>query len=66
MTSRKVQCSQCGREIKTVGMSAPLRRAPLVCKHCFGEESYRGPAHGLWSAHDAGIAALVRGSGGES
>jgi hypothetical protein len=62
MVNAKPRCSQCGREIKTVGMVSPLRRAPLICKYCFGEETYRGPARGLWSVQEGGMAGSLRGS----
>lgn len=63
MANAKPRCSQCGREIKTVGAASPLPRAPLICKYCLGEETYRGPARRLWSAQEGGVAGSLQNSG---
>jgi hypothetical protein len=38
-----VCCSICNRPLRTVrAASIALRNAPLVCRYCFGEQSYGG------------------------
>ena len=39
-TSQQVKCSICSRPIKTAFGSVLQKSVPLVCRHCFGEQSY--------------------------
>ncbi len=38
--NKNTQCSICGQNIKTVRGAMRLNNAPLVCRRCFGEQSY--------------------------
>ncbi|MDF2439027.1 MAG: hypothetical protein JWN98_11 [Abditibacteriota bacterium] len=40
--SKQVKCSICGRAIHTAFGSVLQKSVPLVCRHCFGEQSYGG------------------------
>lgn len=41
MSSKTQQkCSVCGNPVKTVFGAMQMKRAPLVCRRCFGETTY--------------------------
>jgi len=40
--NREAVCSVCREPIKTVQGAMRLSDAPLVCRRCFGEQSYGG------------------------
>ena len=40
--SKQVKCSICTRPIHTAFGSVLQKSVPLVCRHCFGEQSYGG------------------------
>lgn len=42
--SKRTKCSICGQPIKTVMGAVAMQQAPLVCRRCFGQETYSGPA----------------------
>jgi len=49
-TSRQVKCSICGQPIKTMSGAIHLRHsAPVVCRRCFGEQTYAGTSHWTFS-----------------
>lgn len=39
---KQVKCSICSRPIKTTLGSVGLNRAPVVCRRCFGDQTYAG------------------------
>jgi len=39
---KQVKCSSCGQPIKTAFGTVGVSSAPLLCRRCFGEESYGG------------------------
>jgi formylmethanofuran dehydrogenase subunit E len=43
--SKQVKCSVCGKPIKTASGAVAMNSAPLVCRRCFGEQSYSGSSH---------------------
>lgn len=53
MTKNKTtNCSICNEPIKTVRGALQLKNAPLVCRRCFGEQSYA--ASPRWTFSPAG------------
>jgi hypothetical protein len=42
-TKNRPKCSICGQPIKTATGAITMTQAPLVCRRCFGQESYSGP-----------------------
>jgi len=40
IASKQVKCTICARPIKTAFGSVLQKSVPLVCRHCFGEQSY--------------------------
>jgi hypothetical protein len=38
--NRDAVCSICHQPIKTVRGAVRLSEAPLVCRHCFGDQTY--------------------------
>lgn len=47
--SKQVKCSVCGRPIKTAAGAVTMSTAPLVCRRCFGEQSYSAASQ--WVQH---------------
>ncbi len=47
--SKRAKCSICGQPIKTATGAITMKKAPLVCRRCFGQESYSGPVQ--WTQH---------------
>lgn len=41
--SKRAKCSICGQPIRTVMGAVSMNQAPLVCRRCFGQETYSGP-----------------------
>ena len=39
---KSVSCSVCKRPMRTASGSALLKIRPVVCRNCFGEQSYGG------------------------
>lgn len=35
-------CAECGREILTLRGSVSVSGAPVLCRKCFGEQTYKG------------------------
>jgi len=52
--SKQAKCSSCGQPIKTVVGAIRMTEAPVVCRRCFGEQTYAGPSQ--WSQHSSGSA----------
>lgn len=50
--SKQGKCTSCGQPIKTVVGAIRLNNAPVVCRRCFGEQSYAGPSQ--WSQSNTG------------
>jgi hypothetical protein len=48
--NRETICSICNGTIRTVRCAMQLQNAPLVCRRCFGEQSYGGSQH--WKSHN--------------
>jgi len=40
--SKTAHCSVCNQPIKTAQGAIAMKQAPLVCRRCFGEQSYDG------------------------
>jgi len=55
--SKKIKCSVCGQPIKTAFGSMLSTHASLVCRRCFGEQSYRGSSRTNYSAVSSGSVA---------
>ncbi len=39
-TKTQQKCSVCGQSVKTAFGAIAMRKAPLVCRRCFGETTY--------------------------
>ncbi len=39
-TKTQQNCSMCGQPVKTAFGAIAMRKAPLVCRRCFGETTY--------------------------
>jgi len=39
-TKTQQKCSVCGQPVKTAFGAIPMRKAPLVCRRCFGDTTY--------------------------
>jgi ribosome-binding protein aMBF1 (putative translation factor) len=53
--TKQLKCSICGQPIKTTMGAIAMRQAPLVCRRCFGTESYAQPARGASATIGADI-----------
>lgn len=40
--SKTAHCSVCNQPIKTAQGAISMKQVPLVCRRCFGEQSYDG------------------------
>ncbi len=47
--SKRIKCSICGQPIKTMFGAVSLNRAPVVCRRCFGHQTYDGPSQWTYS-----------------
>lgn len=50
IASKQVKCTICARPIKTAFGSVLQKSVPLVCRHCFGEQSYGVRKSNVYSA----------------
>jgi hypothetical protein len=55
--NRETHCSICGQTIKTVRGAIRLKTAPLVCRRCFGEQTYTTTT--AWKFPVAGAEAIA-------
>ena len=39
---QRVWCAECGREILTLRGGVTVSGAPVLCRKCFGEQTYKG------------------------
>jgi ribosomal protein L37E len=39
-TKTQQKCSVCGQNVKTAYGAIQMRKAPIVCRRCFGETTY--------------------------
>jgi hypothetical protein len=51
---KQAKCSICGQPIRTMSGAARVTNAPLVCRQCFGSQSYGGGSQGHhWATNEA-------------
>lgn len=43
--SKQVKCSVCGQPMKTATGAIQMKEAPMVCRRCFGEQTYSSSSH---------------------
>jgi hypothetical protein len=48
MRMRRVLCKDCGREIQTIGHGLSIEGAPVVCRKCFGVQTYANVSGRIW------------------
>jgi hypothetical protein len=53
MVNKVMSCSICNQPIKTARGALQMRNTPLVCRRCFGEQSY-GSGSQRWVLNTAG------------
>jgi hypothetical protein len=49
--TKQTKCSVCGQTIRTLAGALSMRQAPVVCRKCFGHQTYEKtvsrPANGI-------------------
>jgi DNA-directed RNA polymerase subunit RPC12/RpoP len=43
MPNKQTKCSVCGQTIRTLSGAIMMREAPVVCRRCFGHQTYSAP-----------------------
>ena len=58
MANKTMSCSICSQPIKTARGALRMQNTPLVCRRCFGEQSY-GSGSQRWVMNTAGPDAVT-------